>query len=219
MAFPTGHNQPTGFVAGQLKDGSSFGNIGPVDFNGQKVRFAITLRYYKNTLVAVVGQLKEDGTTVVDPPSIKPRQYLLNIAQLALPNNVQTLKDLAVLVADEAKLTSVGLAPNQLVPVNPSSEPIPFELTADGKVQSFISAADQAKAQAAAAAAQTTALNTLTNSLTGGTSPTGTNTTSTGGVLSSMTMTTKIIIGVVVAVVVGGIIYLATKKKKGGKGK
>ncbi|GAB3761383.1 hypothetical protein [Spirosoma pomorum] len=216
MPFPTGHNQPASFVAGQLKDGSSFGTIDAPSFNGQPVKFKIDLRWYKSTLIAVVTVLKADGTTVIEQPSIKQSGYLNNIVQLALPNNVSTLKDLANLVATESKLQSIGLASNQLVPVNATGESIPFEQTADGKVQAYVSAADTAKAAQEAAKQQTAALQQLTNNLTGGTSTSTTGGTS-GGMLSTMTTTTKVIIGVVVAVVVGGIIYLATKKKKGGK--
>lgn len=216
MAFATGHNAPAGFVAGQLRDGASFGIIDVATFNGQPAKFEVKLRWYKNTLVSVVSVLKPDGT-VIEQPAIKQSQYLLNIVQLALPNNVQSLKDLAALVANASKLSSIGLADGQLVPVNPTNELIPFEMTADGVVKAFISSADVAKQQADAAKTQQTLLTTLANNVAGGattttTSPDGTTTTTTG-----MSTMVKVIIAVVAAVVVGGIIYMATKKKKGGR--
>lgn len=217
MAFTPGHNAPANFVAGQLRDGSSFGTIDVGTFNGQPAKFKIDLRYYKNTLVAVVSVLKPDGT-VIEQPSIKQSEYLLNIVQLALPNNVQSLKDLATLVASQTKLSSIGLAPGQLVPVNPTNDLIPFQMSADGLVTSYTSPADVVKQQAAAAQKQQTVLDTIASGFTGGgtttnTAPDGTTTTTTGG-MSNMV---KIIIAVVAAIVVGGIIYMATKKKKGGR--
>lgn len=223
MAFPTGHNQPAGFVAGQLKDGSSFGTIDVGSFGGQPVKFKIDLRYYRNKLVAISSVLKPDGVTVISPAAIVQRQYLLNIVQLALPNDITTLKTLAPLVADEAGLSSVGLSPTQNVPTNATGDLIPFAMNADGKVESFISAADTAKATVAAAAKTNEVLTQLVSSVTGGNAATGGTTTTSGTGTTptgwaAMSTTVKVVIGVVVAAVIGGIVYMVMKPgKKGGK--
>ena len=216
MAFATGHNPPAGFVAGQLRDGASFGSIDAANFNNQPAKFLITLRYYKNTLIAVVAVTKPDGT-VIEQPTIKQAQYLTNISGLALPNQIQALKDLAGLVATPAKLSAIGLAENQLVPVNPTNDLIPFEMTADGLVKSFVSPADVAKQQAAAATTQQNLLTTLANSVTTGATTTTTATDGTTTTTTGMSTMVKVIIAVIAAVVVGGIIYMATKKKKPGR--
>ncbi|MVM34988.1 hypothetical protein GO755_33480 [Spirosoma sp. HMF4905] len=213
MAFATGHTARNGFVAGQLRDGDSFGTIDVASYNGQAVKFKIDLRYYKNTLIPVVSVLKASDNTVIEQPAIKQAQYLTNLLGLALPNNIPALKDLAALAPTLSKIQSLGLIDNGLVPVNASNELMPFEQTADGSVKAYVSAADAQKKADDAAATQQTLLTKLTTAVTGDAATTSTSgaTTTTG-----MSKTTKIIIAVVAAVVVGGIIYLATRKKKSG---
>lgn len=215
MAFATGHTARQGFVAGQLRDGDSFGTIDVASYNGQAVKFLIILRYYKNTLVPVVSVLKASDSSVIEQPAIKQAQYITNLIGLALPNNIPALKDLAALCPTVSKLQSIGLIDNGLVPVNVSSELMPFEQTADGSVKTYVSAADAQKKADDAAATQQSLLNKLASTVTGGT----TTTTTDAGTSTGMSKTVKIVIAVVAVVVVGGIIYFATRKKKsGGKG-
>ncbi len=212
MAFATGHTARTGFTAGQLKDGDSFGTIDAPNYGGgaQPSKFKIDLRYYKNTLITIGSRLKTDGT-VVEQPAIVTADWINSIKQIIQPTSIPALNGLASLAPTTAKLTALGLQPAGLVPVNPTGDVIPFEQTADGIVQAYVSPADQVKQQQQQQQVQQNLLTQLTNQVTGNGTSAGT------GTGTGMSTTVKIVIGVVVVAVVGGIIFMATRKKKGGK--
>ncbi|GAB3568853.1 hypothetical protein GCM10027578_22200 [Spirosoma luteolum] len=214
MAFATGHNPRSGFVAGQLRDGDSFGTIDVANFGGQAVKFKLDIRYYKNQLFVIGSRLSANGQTEIEKPTVVSKAWLQGVNGAAMPNKIQALTDLITLAPSDATMASLGVKDAQVMPTYPTNELIPFEQNADGFVKAFVSAADQAKAQADAQKQQTTLLNQLTSAVTGNTAG-GTSTGGTG-TAAGMSMTVKIVIGVVVAAVVGGIIYMATKKKKGG---
>lgn len=223
MAFATGHKPPANFVAGQLKDGASVGSISSANFGGQPTDFNIVARWYKNKLVALVGRSKPDGT-VMSQPVIVQRQYILNLVDLAINNDIPFLKSFAALVADDAGLASVGLVTTQNVPTNPTGELIPFEMTADGIVKAYTSPVDAAKATQVTAEKTQQILTQIANNgavgnnaLPGGTGAGNTGTPPATG-WAGLSMTTKVIVGVVVAVVIGGIVYMVVQKpKKGGR--
>lgn len=222
MAFATGHTPPTGFVAGQLRDGASLGLVDATI--GQPYKFGFTARYYKNQLFIIgtrYASTDTTGKTPVGDGGVVSPEWIRGVAGNALPNKIQFLTDLAAISATKAQMAAAGITDGQNFPTNPTGDLIPFEQTADGLVKAYVSATDQAKAAADAQKTQTNLLTTLTNAIvpnaaTGGT---GTTTGTSGAAASGMSMTVKIIIGVVVVTVVGGIIYAVTRKKKGGSKK
>lgn len=217
MAFATGHTPRSGFVAGQLRDGDSFGTVAAI-FGGQNVLFKFDIRYYNKTLVVLGSKLTADGKTELEKPAVVSASWATGVYNAALPNDVKALKDLISMMPSASTLASIGVKDAQVMPTYPTGDLIPYEQNADGFIKAYVSAADQAKAATDAQKQQTNLLTQLTSAVTGTNNTPGTTTGTSGGSAAGMSMTVKIVIGVVVAVVVGGIIYMATKKKKkGGK--
>lgn len=214
MAFATGHTARTGFVAGQLKDGDSFGTIAAPGYGGgaQPSVYKLDLRFYKNTLIVIGSRLNNSGT-VIEQPTIVPQDWVKSVQNIILPNTIPALKTLADLTPTASKITSLGLTVGGLVPVNATGDLMPYQQDADGNITSYVSPADTAKQQADAAKTQTDLLNKLTTTVTSAVGG-GTSTTDSG---TGMSTTVKIVISVAVAAVVGVVIYMVTRKKKGKK--
>lgn len=202
MSLTTGHTLRQNFVAGQLKDGDSLGLFyvpaGIYDNNGSTlgpaVNFDVRVRYYQGKLVAVVGILSGDGTTIKTNYSVKEAGYLINVSQYYTPQN-PTLKNIAAQCATLAVLKTIGLDNNYNVPTQPTGQGIPFQQDADGLISPYVSNADLVNK-----------LNDLDKKTVA--------TTETGSTDTSKKLSTpmKIAIGVGIAAVVGLIIYMVSKK-------
>lgn len=208
MAFPSGHNPRSGFAAGQLRDGQSIGTFTVTNYvpSGQSsaitVLYDVRVRYYQNTLIAVVGVLKQSDNSVVEAYMVKQAQYLLNVANAVGSTAVPTLRDLATLVASLSKLQSLNIPDNGNVPTQPSDLPIPFQQDADGYVKAYVDPSE----------VNQKILETLTSNVTGST------TTTTGTSSTAKTTTQKVLIGVgIAAAVILAVVLIAkipVKKKK-----
>lgn len=198
MAFPSGHTPRSGFAAGQLRDGQSFGTFTVANYvpagtsTGITVLYDVRLRYYQNTLIAVIGVLKQSDNSVVEPYVVKQAQYLLNVANAVGSTAVPTLRDLANQVASLSKLQSLNIPDNGNVPTQASDLPIPFQQDDNGYLKAYVDPAE----------VNNQILKTLqSNTATTTTTPTST---------STMTTQTKVLIGVgIAALVVVAVVLIA----------
>lgn len=225
MAFQTGHTPPTGFVAGQLRDGSSVGTFQfPAYGQYGTATVEVFTRYYKNTLVVEVQMSKADGTIIPgENRKIKQAAYLGQLYS-ACTGQPTILKDLSTMAASAAQLVAIGLVDNGNVLISPTSDLIPYELTADGKIQSFVSPVDAAKAAAAQQTSLVTSISKLAQGVTGTPSTASSVNGSTGTTTTDTTTSTNpawvkyVVYGVIgVVIIVAGMAIAKSFKKKGQK--
>lgn len=201
MARTTGNVAPSGFVAGQLRDGAS---IGVFDWANSS-KFEIRVRYYQGKLISEI-RWQNGGTW--GNWVCQARGYFENLKGGHTAGPYTELNDSVPLFATEAEIIGLGIPmPGGVVPVNPTNALIPFQADADGRVTAYSAPADSNKVIEKLAEGQ----NNLVNALTGGT----TTTTTTGGTTTTSGMRNALItVGIVAGVVLVGVLLWRMFKKK-----
>lgn len=203
MARTTGNTAPSGFAAGQLRDGQS---IGIFDWHNSS-KFEIRVRYYQNKLISEI-RWQNGGNW--GNWACQAQGYFESLKPGYTAGPYTELNDSIPLFATESAITALGIPmPGGLVPTAPTNALIPFKADADGRVTVFTEAVDQNKVLEQVANVQ----QQLATSFTSGGSNTGTGT-GTGTGTNNTVRNVLIITAVVSVVVVVGIVVVKLVKGK-----